>query len=650
MLVYTGDKQDFLRDVRTNVIDRKIQDQLLAKLHRRVGRSEQQSYINSLTQMQNILLDPDIPSDCGIAIEFAIPNTSKRVDFIISGLDEHNQHSAVIVELKQWSEVSPLSDVQQLLSVQPEVRKVKTFLGGGLHPVVHPSYQAWSYRSFITDYNANVEDIPITLASCAYLHNYYRKKSEDPLFMPWFGPLLEQSPLYCRPDGEQLASFIKRYIKKGDAKQTLYYIENGKIRPSKSLQDCLASMLRGKREFVLIDEQKVVYEQLLSCSRASFSDGKKRVMIIKGGPGTGKTVVAINALVQLTGESQVCAYVTKNSAPRNVFERKLKDGSFKARNISNLFLSSAKFTKAEENDFSTLIVDEAHRLNQRSQLGPQVTGEDQIMEIIRAATCAVFFLDEDQRVTAKDYGDRERILYWAKRLGAEVREGELVSQFRCNGSDGYLAWLDGVLGIKEETAHPTLEGVAYDVQVVDDPLELKQLIEEKNRIDGKARLVAGYCWEWASKKNAEVPDLVIGDFAMQWNLDSDSTFAISEHSINQVGCIHTTQGLEFSYVGVIIGDDLRFENGHVISDYTRRAKSDKSLNGLLGKAKKKDLQALQEVDRIIRNTYRTLMSRGLKGCYIYCTDGNLAHFLKSRISGYQTEEDLPSMVAEDPRL
>ncbi|NCC14350.1 MAG: DUF2075 domain-containing protein, partial [Spirochaetia bacterium] len=413
MLVYTGDKQDFLRDVRTNVIDCKIQDQLLAKLHRRVGRSEQQSYINSLTQMQNILLDPDIPSDCGIAIEFAIPNTSKRVDFIISGLDEHNQHSAVIVELKQWSEVFPLSDVQQLLSVQPEVRKVKTFLGGGLHPVVHPSYQAWSYRSFITDYNANVEDIPITLASCAYLHNYYRKKSEDPLFMPWFGPLLEQSPLYCRPDAEQLASFIKRYIHKGDAKQTLYYIENGKIRPSKSLQDCLASMLRGKREFVLIDEQKVVYEQLLSCSRASFSDGKKRVMIIKGGPGTGKTVVAINALVQLTGESQVCAYVTKNSAPRNVFERKLKDGSFKARNISNLFLSSAKFTKAEESDFSTLIVDEAHRLNQRSQLGPQVTGEDQIMEIIRAATCAVFFLDEDQRVTAKDYGDRERILYWA---------------------------------------------------------------------------------------------------------------------------------------------------------------------------------------------------------------------------------------------
>jgi DUF2075 family protein len=636
MLVYAGDKQQFLNDVRTNAIDRKIEDLMQTKLHKRVGNSEKQSWINSLTQMQNILLDPEIPVDAGIAIEFAIPNTSKRVDFIISGLDGTGKNSAVIVELKQWSEVFPLESVDQLLLVNPEteIKHVKTYLGGGKHKAVHPSYQAWSYRAFITDYNSSVEEVPIGLKSCVYMHNYYSKDRDDPLFMPYFKDILEESPLFCRLDAERLCSFIKKYVQKGDGKQTLYYIEQGVIRPSKSLQDSLTSMLKGNREFVLIDEQKIAYEQLLSFSRKSAQDGKKRVCIVKGGPGTGKTVVAINLLVRLIADGQLCAYVTKNSAPRNVFEQRLKEGSFKTKNIANLFKSSASFIDAEPNDFSTLIVDEAHRLNQRSQLGPRITGEDQIKEIVNASACSIFFLDEDQRVTAQDYGDRKRILYWAQKFGAEVLEGELVSQFRCNGSDGYLSWLDGVLGIQKETANPTLEDIAYDFKVFDNPVDLKRVIEEKNKLDNKARLVAGYCWEWKSKKDAKAePDIVIDDFAMHWNLSNDSVFAISKGSIEQVGCIHTTQGLEFSYVGVIIGDDLRFENGQVLTDFTKRAKTDKSLHGLIGKAKKGDQEATTSIDIIIRNTYRTLMTRGMKGCYVYCTNKPLAQYLKTRING-----------------
>lgn len=651
MLVYAGDKQQFLHDVRTNVIDRKIEDLMAVKLHKHVGSSEKQSWINSLTHMQNILLDPEIPQDSGVAIEFAIPNTSKRVDFILSGLDEHNRHSAVIIELKQWSEVFPLEAVDQLLLAEdePEIKHVKTYLGGGKHKAVHPSFQAWSYRAFISDYNSSIEDVPIGLQSCAYLHNYYSKVNNDPLYMPYFKEILEESPLFCRSDSELLCTFIKKYIRKGDAKQTLFYIDNGTIRPSKSLQDSLAAMLRGKREFVLIDEQKIVYEQILSLSRRSFSDGKKRVFLVKGGPGTGKTVVAINLLVQLSNEGQVCAYVTKNSAPRNVFEQRLKEGKFKTKNISSLFKSSSGFIDSNSNDFGTLIVDEAHRLNKRTQLGPKITGEDQIKEIMHAAACSVFFLDEDQRVTAQDYGDRDHIIYWAKQFGAEVQEGELVSQFRCNGSDGYLSWLDYVLGIQKETANSTLVGIEYDFRVLDDPVELRRLIEEKNKADNKARLVAGYCWEWISKNGSTTEnDIVLGDFAMRWNLSSDPTFAISKSSIDQVGCIHTTQGLEFSYVGVIIGDDLRFENGKVITDFSRRAKSDKSLHGLIGKVRKGDVQAAKDVDIIIRNTYRTLMSRGMKGCYVYCTDKVLAQFLRSRIEGYAFEDD-EMLAAEETR-
>lgn len=650
MLVYSGDKTQFLEDVATNEIDRKIGHMMALKLRKRVGASEQASWMNSMQYMQNILLDNEIPSDCGVAIEFTIPNTAKRVDFIITGLDDEDEHHAIIVELKQWSEVESLPSVEQLLRYNPEaeVTKVQTRLGRGFVETAHPSYQATSYRSLISDYNVNVQEIPIVLESCAYLHNYYKKEAEDPLFMPHFDGVLQESPLFVRNDMRTLQAFIKRHIKKGDRKQTLYYIENSEIKPSKSLQDSLTAMLQGKQEFTLIDEQKVVYEKILAMSKKSQKDGKKRIFIVEGGPGTGKTVVAINLLVELTRMEQVVAYVTKNSAPRNVFEAKLRTGAFKRKNIASLFKSSSAFVDAQPDDYTTLIVDEAHRLNERSQLGPRVTGENQIKELIGAARSVVFFLDEDQRVTAKDYGDRSSIKKWAKHFQAEVYEGALLSQFRCSGSDGYLAWLDGVLGIRDETAHPTLDGIPYDFRVVDSPRILKDLIEEKNEEENKSRLVAGYCWEWASKKDRTVDDIVIDDFSMQWNLDSDKTYAISEGSINQIGCIHTTQGLEFSYVGVIIGDDLRYEGGRVVTDYTKRAKSDKSLHGLIGPAKQGSAKALADIDLIIRNTYRTLMSRGMKGCYVYCTDKALAHVLKSRIEGY-VRGDLEYLeAAEEP--
>ena len=634
MLVYTGDKREFLDDVFNGKIEKKIESLLKNRMNRGVGQSEKNSWRNSMQYMHMVLSDSEIPSDSGVAIEFNIPQTNKRVDFILTGLDAKAKNQAVIIELKQWSEIHPIPNIEALLkagSIGME-NKVETYLGGSLRETVHPSYQAWSYKTLISDFNANVQDIPINLQPCACLHNYNRKEIDDPLFLPHFNQYIKEAPVFCREDANKLRSFIKKYIKRGDEKQTLVFIEDGKVRPSRSLQDCLVAMLaKNTREFTLIDEQEIVFQKVLYTAKQCMKDNIKRVCIVKGGPGTGKTVVAINLLVQLINVGQLATYVTKNSAPRNVFEAKLKQGSMKKRNISNLFKNSGAFINASENDFGTILVDEAHRLNKKTQLGPSVKGEDQIKEIINAALCSVFFIDEAQKVTAKDYGSIETIKDWAVKLGAEVVEDELISQFRCNGSDGYLAWLDTTLGIRE-TANYTLEDIAYDFQVFDDPVELKRVITVKNGLDGKARLLAGYCWEWDSKKpgGAET-DITIDDFSMKWNLNGDKTFAISEGSIAQVGCIHTSQGLEFSYVGVIIGDDLRFEKGKVITDFYKRAKSDKSLHGLLGAAKKNNLEAQKGIDQIIRNTYRTLMTRGMKGCYVYCTDKALGEYLRESI-------------------
>ena len=478
----------------------------------------------------------------------------------------------------------------------------------------------------IKDYNQKVQKENIILSPCSYLHNY-RRIEDDPLDREQYSTYLEEAPAFTRGQVEQLRTFIKKCIVKGDHKQILYKIEQGKIRPSKSLQDSISSMLKGNQEFIMLDEQKVVYEEILSLSKRSQVDGQKRVIIVKGGPGTGKTVVAINLLEQLTCNNQFCQYVSKNSAPRNVYQKKLK-GEIKKSSVDNMFKGSGIYTELVNNSVDTILVDEAHRLNEKSGMF-QNLGENQIKEIIHAAKCSVFFIDESQRVTINDIGSVAEIEKWAKYAGASVYHQELISQFRCNGSDGYLAWLDHVLEIRE-TANYDLKDIDYDIRVMDSPVAMKTLIYERNVAKNRARILAGYCWNWIKegKNNSEVHDIKIGDFAMSWNLGNTTTFAIDEGSVNEVGCIHTSQGLEFDYVGVIIGEDMRYENGTIITDYTKRAKTDQSLKGIKKLAKENPQKAKKIADEIIKNTYRTLMTRGMKGCYVYCVDQNLANYLK----------------------
>ena len=260
---------------------------------------------------------------------------------------------------------------------------------------------------------------------------------------------------------------------------------------------------------------------------------------------------------------------------------------------------------------------------------------NQIKEIIHSAYCSVFFIDEAQRVTMDDIGSVEQIRYWAEQENSEITELELVSQFRCNGSDGYLAWLDNFLEIRD-TANYDLDGIDFDIRICDTPLEVKELITEKNKVANKSRMLAGYCWDWNKKQanNTEFHDIEIGDFGMSWNLDNSTPFAIAETSVNEVGCIHTSQGLEFDYVGVIIGNDMRYEDDHVVTDFTKRARTDNSLKGIKKLYKENPDEAKRRADEIIRNTYRTLLTRGMKGCFIYCTDEKLAEHFRERMNTY----------------
>lgn len=620
MLIYNGLKSDFMSDTENDVLETKLYDAIKNKMNRSTGLSELNSWRNSLKEMYITLNDSNIPSDVGVAIEYNIPQTSKRVDFLISGYGKDNKGNVIIVELKQW---------EKLQAIEGQEAIVETFTGGANRRVVHPSYQAWSYAALIKDYNEYVQDADIELHPCAYLHNYPRVEN-DPLDAKQYKEVLADAPAFTYGQRDALRNFIKKSIITGDNEDTLVKIEHGKIRPSKQLQDSISGMLKGNKEFIMLDEQKVVYENILSLSTKCQKDGKKRTIIVEGGPGTGKTVVAINLLAELTKRNQFVQYVSKNAAPRTVYGYKLK-GTMKKSSVDNLFKGSGCYTEAPMNSVGTILADEAHRLNEKSGMF-QNMGENQIKEIIHASRCSVFFIDESQRVTTSDIGSIAEIEKWAERENSEVIKMELVSQFRCNGSDGYLAWIDDVLQIRD-TANYDLEGIDYDIRICDSPKEMEHIVIEKNRIRNRARILAGYCWNWPkdTRNDVNYHDIKIGDYGISWNLDGGDAFAINPDSVHEAGCIHTSQGLEFDYIGVIIGDDMRYENGEIVTDYSKRAKTDQSMKGIKGLAKDDPEKASQLADEIIKNTYRTLMTRGMKGCYVYCTDSELAAYLKERL-------------------
>ena len=621
MLVYEGIKSGFINDVNLNLIVNKIYEKY-QKFFGRTSESQLNSWKNSMQYMRGVLDDRDIPDNAGVAIEFNIPTTSKRIDFIISGKDSNQKESVIIVELKQWENCTAVSGKDGLVS---------TFTGGAVREVTHPSYQAMSYANLIRDFNETVQLDDIGLYPCAFLHNY-DLRSDDPICSSQYDEYIKEAPMFGSNDFDKLRTFIKRYIVFGDDRETLYKIENGKIRPSKRLQDSLVKMLSGNKEFNMIDEQKVIYEDAISMAIDTVGSNTKNVLIVEGGPGTGKSVLAINLLVELTKRGMTSFYVTKNAAPRNVFKDKLK-GLFRKNYIDNLFQGSGAFTEAASNEVNVLVVDEAHRLNEKSGMF-QNLGENQVKEIINASNFSIFFIDENQKVTLKDIGSVDIIKRYANELGAGIKIVELESQFRCNGSDGYLSWLDNLLEIRNTANFDDMD-FDYDFKVVDDPNELRRLIEEKNKVNNKSRLVAGYCWDWISegKNNTEVHDITIPEynFGMSWNLGNSATWAIDPMSVNEIGCIHTCQGLEFDYVGVIIGNDLRYEDGHIVTDYTKRAKTDQSLKGINKIAKEDGSEEAHKVaDLLIKNTYRTLMTRGMKGCYVYCVDEGLREYLKNR--------------------
>jgi hypothetical protein len=548
--------------------------------------------------------------------------TSKRLDCLVTGKDQNNKDNAVIIELKQWEKCDNAEGENEVI----------TWVGAGEREVLHPSAQVGQYKLYLQDgHTAFYEENPISLSACSYLHNYHFFDN-DVLLNTKFENIINSFPLYSADDVDPLRDFLQERLVEGDGLKVLNRIEGGDYRPSKKLMEHVGNVIKGKPEYVLLDEQLVAYDKVLAWAKKGFHDKQKRVIIIRGGPGTGKSVVAINLMADLLLKNYNAHYATGSKA----FTQTLRKVIGNRGAVQFKYFNS--YMNAEKNAVDVLICDEAHRIRKvshnRFTRREDRTDLPQIQELIEAAKVSVFFIDEDQVVRPGEIGSVDYIREYAVNNNCSIYDSELETQFRCAGSDAFVNWVNNTLGIKR-TANPIWTGDDnFDFKIFDSLDDLDEAIREKDKQGYNARLTAGFCWPWSKEINPDGTlheDVDISGFRRPWNARPEATrlakgipkaplWATDPNGIEQVGCIYTAQGFEFDYAGVIFGNDLTYN----LDNQNWEGHPEHSYDTVVRRSKKSFLAH-------VKNTYRVLLSRGLKGCYIYFLDKDTERFFKSRL-------------------
>jgi len=637
MHLYHGSSEQFVQDTFRNHIAEKLSEAFATHYRYAPPPSEVVSWRNSLRAMSDVIRQGELQRT-GIVVEYQLPLTSRRLDCMVVGRNAHGDPHAVVVELKQWDDAD-LSDVEGC---------VETWVGGRRREVLHPSLQVAQYRQYLEDGHLAFSGVdPVGLEACSYLHNA-RVDSTAILHDTRYSIYLERAPLFCGDESVALVEHLYERTSKGDEGDLLVRVTDDRFRPTKALMDHVAQVISDDPVYTLLDEQLVAFQAVIDRVRKSFHSSQKSVVLVHGGPGTGKSVVAANLVARLSSLQFGVFHATGSRA----FTENLKKRV--GRRASAVFKYFNNFTRVGEGDLDVLICDEAHRIrgssNHRFTRRHQRSELPQTEELIRAAKVSVFFIDDMQTVRPGEVGSSELIRDEAKRMGAAVAEYELEAQFRCAGSDAFVSWVDNTLGVRR-TANVLWNGAneSFDFRVMDSVQELDRHIVEHHRQGRSARLVAGYCWPWSQQLGVNgqlVDDVVIGEWRRPWNARPELTrlpsgtpksmyWATDPGGIDQVGCIYTAQGFEFDYVGVIWGRDLRYDPAINAWVGDPRASHD-------GPVKRDPDGFLDNVSRV----YRVLLTRGLKGCYVYFLDQDTQRYVESRIESYEAAEE-PLRLAAD---
>jgi len=624
MRLYSGSSKEFISDVYTNQIASKLVLAYEDYYGHQAGNSEVTSWTNSLQFLQNLVEYNQLLDD-HVVLEHELPYSTKRIDCLLFGQTPTGDDNVVVIELKQWMEVEDC-----------EVEgNVVTFTGQAMRMVAHPSAQVRGYHYLLKDFVKLFEENPqVNLSSCTYCHNY-PKASDSILLSAKFNDLTSKFPVFTKDDFESIGSYLKSRLSGGQGLQLFNRFVTSPIAPSKKLMDHTKHMISGQHVFNLIDEQIVANNTIIDQAKKSVHEEGKTVIIVRGGPGTGKSVIALNAVAELLSKGVTVFHATGSSAFTNTI-RKIVGARAAA-----FFKFFNSFPTHKPNSINVLICDEAHRIRttSNSRYTPKSSRSNlpQIEELINIAKVSVFFIDDYQIVRPEEIGSSQLIRDAAFLYGAKIYDFELNTQFRCSGSDGYLNWIDTILGIRDTPNQILTTSEKMEFKIFDDPKSLYAAIKDKN--DSKpnsARLVAGFCWPWSNPKSdgTLVNDVKIGNFEMPWEgrdgfklapgIPEWKYWAFDPNGVNQIGCIYTIQGFEFDYVGVIFGKDLIW-NPEAKTWIANRSESEDP------QVTRKSSDA--EFASYVRNVYRVLFTRGMKGCYVYFLDETTKQYFKERMNG-----------------
>ncbi len=624
MQLYSGPSEQFIEKAITNEIAFTLRENFRRYLGYFPSQSESRSWLISLKDLAFSMQTGQL-EDTGILVEYRLPMSSKRLDAMITGVGEDHRERAVIVELKQWQAAYKCRIDDCVTLSEGDLTRI--------HP--HPSRQAGSYAEYLkgahTAFYCDTGDDYVELNACSFLHQANSKNCGD-LLDPSYNTTLSTYPLFTGDERTTLEEFLKSRLGAGDGRPVLQRVLKSRYMPSKKLLDHVAEIIDGNRVFTLLDEQLVAFNLVRSKIRELARTTNKAVVLVVGGPGTGKSVIAVRVLADLAREGRNVVHCTGSKAFTTNLRARVD------RHAAVVFKYFNSFVEEEPNTVDVVVADEAHRLraNSNDRFHRKST-KTQIFEILDAAKVSLFLLDDNQVVRPGEVGTPELIRESARTAGAELYEITLEGQYRCSGSESYLRWLDHIFDLGGDPDISWRD--EYDFEICDNPQELEKKVRARFEEGHSSRLVAGFCWPW-SKPNSDgslVPDVQIGGWRRPWNRKETGSlppqkhpytiWATKDQGIDEVGCIYSAQGFEFDYCGVIVGNDLVW----------RANKNDWA--GLKENSYDSVVKKSQNLKRHLCNTYRVLLSRGMLGTYVCFLDSDTRLHFESMLGSKSLTEE-----------
>ena len=581
------------------------------------SHAEVRSWERSLSVLVGDLEDAGL-QDAEMLIEYRLPLTSKRADVVLCGVHPRTgEPSYVVIELKQWTKAAMLDGADDVVLLDGDTERL------------HPVEQVSRYCSHIADFIASLEGSTEQLAGVAYLHN----ATDDGIRTLWNYPETATGRLFTGQRRGEFVEFLKSKIAAASGADAADQLLSSAVRPSKQLMALAADEVQRREQFVLLDEQKVAYSLVMRAVQAASRSSTKEVIAVVGGPGSGKSVIALSLLGELSRQGRAAVHATGSSAFTHTLR---KVAGARAPRVQKMFTYYNNFINAEPNDLEVLICDEAHRIRETSTnrftRAVLRTGRPQVEELIDAARVPVFLLDEHQVVKPSERGSVEEIRRAAERMGCTFNAIYLDGQFRCGGSQAYDHWVRRLLELEPGGPLAWEGDEAFDVSVDAQPSIIESRLEHALSAGYSARIAAGYCWRWSTpEKGAPLADdIVIGDWKRPWNNPKTTKhgdapgremWATDPAGFGQIGCVYTAQGFEYDYGAVIFGPDFVWRDDHWVArpefNFDKQVKSADHAS----------------FDSAIRNTYKVLLTRGMRGMRIYSTDAETQDMLRSLVVG-----------------